>query len=86
MEKTTKTKEYQTVINHLIEIRKSSHITQTKLAVLIEKPQSFISKYERLERKLDCIEIFEIFNALGIPDKEVAKYLTEVRKSFKNSY
>ena len=86
MEKTTKTKEYQTIINHLIEIRKSSHITQTKLAVLIEKPQSFISKYERLERKLDCIETFEIFNALGIPDKEVAKYLTEVRKSFKNSY
>ncbi len=41
-------------------------LTQTELSKALEKPQSYISKYENGERKLDYVEIREICQALGI--------------------
>ena len=49
-----------------IQARKSVCLTQVGLAERLGRPQSFVSKYERGERKLDVIEFCEVCHALEI--------------------
>jgi transcriptional regulator with XRE-family HTH domain len=48
----------------LIEARRTQGVTQTQLAAMLGRPQSFISKYENGERRLDFVEVLEIAAAL----------------------
>jgi len=50
----------------LIEARKQAGLTQVELSERLSRPQSFVSKYERGERRLDVIEFFEVARAIGI--------------------
>ena len=50
----------------LIEARKIAKLTQTELSAKLERPQSYVSKYERGERRLDLIEFLEVAEALQI--------------------
>lgn len=50
----------------LVEARKQAGLTQVKLSERLSRPQSFVSKYERGERRLDVIEFFEVARAIGI--------------------
>jgi transcriptional regulator with XRE-family HTH domain len=49
-----------------IQVRKGAGLTQVGLADRLGRPQSFVSKYERGERKLDVIEFCEVCRALGM--------------------
>jgi len=49
----------------LIAARKKSGLTQTELARKLSRPQSFVSKFERGERRLDLIEFIQVAEALG---------------------
>jgi len=51
---------------HLIQARKSNGLTQVGLAERLRRPQSFVSKYERGERKLDVIEFCGVCRALEV--------------------
>ncbi|WP_026471382.1 helix-turn-helix domain-containing protein [Alkanindiges illinoisensis] len=55
---------YSLVIAKLIQIRDEKKITQVELAKKLLKPQSYISKTELLERRLDVIELLDWLNAL----------------------
>lgn len=55
---------YAAFIDHLISIRRTSNLTQSELAARLQKPQSYVSKFERLERRLDVAEWREIVRAL----------------------
>lgn len=59
------TTRYQTLKTLLIEARREAGLTQTELAAKLSRPQSFVSKYERGERRLDVIEFLEVADALG---------------------
>jgi transcriptional regulator with XRE-family HTH domain len=59
--------------------RKEADMTQHELARRIKKPQSFVSKYERLERRLDVPEFIHIARALGL---DPAKLLRRIDKKF----
>ena len=48
------------------QIRIKKGLTQFELASSLEKPQSYISKYENGERKLDYVELRAICTALGV--------------------
>jgi len=48
----------------LTNIRKNKNIKQIELAKSLNKPQSFISKYENGERNLDLIEINQLCKVL----------------------
>jgi transcriptional regulator with XRE-family HTH domain len=50
----------------LRKIRIESGLSQKILAQILCRPQSFISKYESGERRLDLIELKQVCSALGI--------------------
>jgi len=59
--------DYRTVIAALVRARKSQRITQVQLATAMSVPQSFISKVERCERRLDIVELLHICEVLDVP-------------------
>lgn len=57
---------YQDLIKKLIELRESKDVTQVELALRLGKPQSYVSKVEILERRLDVIELCDWLNAIHV--------------------
>lgn len=54
----------------LKELRKNeADITQVELSQSLGRPQSYVSKYEIGERRLDYVEVNDICKALGISIK-----------------
>lgn len=50
----------------LVEARKEASLTQAQLSARLRRPQSFVSKYERGERRLDVVEFRDVAKAIGI--------------------
>jgi transcriptional regulator with XRE-family HTH domain len=50
----------------LIEAREGKGLTQAELAERLSRPQSYVSKFERGERRLDVVEYLEVARALQI--------------------
>ena len=63
---------YQDLIKKLIELRESKDVTQVDLAQRLGKPQSYVSKVEILERRLDVIELTDWLNVL---DTKISNFL-----------
>jgi DNA-binding transcriptional regulator YiaG len=63
--KSVYTTEYEAFLQRLITARKNADLTQHDLADLLKKPQSFVSKYERRERRLDVVEFLVIAKAIS---------------------
>ena len=61
----------------MIEARKSANLTQAELAKKLSRPQSFVSKYERGERRLDVVEFLEVARALGMNAVKFIKNLDD---------
>jgi transcriptional regulator with XRE-family HTH domain len=57
---------YDQFRERLIEARSSARLSQAELAKRLGKPQSYVSKFERGERRLDVIEFLEVAAALGV--------------------
>ncbi|MFP8818428.1 helix-turn-helix domain-containing protein [Acinetobacter johnsonii] len=66
---------YQDLIKKLITLRESKDVTQVELALRLGKPQSYVSKVEILERRLDVIELIDWLNAL---DTELAFFINQI--------
>lgn len=56
--------EYQQLCALLRELRQEAGLTQVQVARLLDEPQSFVSKYESGERRLDVIELRLVATAL----------------------
>jgi len=52
-------------------------VRQVDLAKCLKRPQSFISKYESGERRLDVLELRQVCDALGISLSDFIKRLEE---------
>ena len=50
----------------LAEARQNAGLTQVALAKKLGRPQSFVSKFERGERRLDVIEFLDVARALAV--------------------
>ena len=73
-------KEYERFIYLLKMYRKTSGKTQKDIANELGTTQSFVSKYENNQRRLDLIETMNIIEIIGI-DK--IKFLKELEKGIK---
>ncbi len=58
---------YEHLRTLLLALRKEAGLRQIELAARLGCPQSFVSKYESGQRRLDLIELDAICEALGIP-------------------
>ena len=67
MEKSTFTPDHERLCALLRRVRTERNLPQTEVAKRLKKPQSFVSKYESGERRLDLIELREICRVIGIP-------------------
>jgi len=71
---------YKKLREILVQTRKCAGLTQTELSRILLRPQSFVSKYERGERRLDVVELGEVADALGVdPVQLVANLYREMR-------
>jgi transcriptional regulator with XRE-family HTH domain len=75
--KTIYNESYKKIIDWLITKRLLTGITQEKLADVLNKPQSYVSKYENRERRLDLLEFLDICKAIEADPKEIIKLLNK---------
>ncbi|MGH8543851.1 MAG: helix-turn-helix domain-containing protein [Gammaproteobacteria bacterium] len=66
MEKSIYSAEYQRLCALLRELRQEAGLTQVQVATELGVPQSFVSKYESGERRLDVVELGHVAKALGV--------------------
>lgn len=57
---------YQSLLSRMVDARRAAGMRQTELAERLGKPQSFVSKIERGERRLDVVEFLLVARAMGI--------------------
>lgn len=65
MEKSIYSAEYRQLCLTLRSLRVEAGLTQVAVAAILGVPQSFVSKYESGERRLDVIELKHVACALG---------------------
>lgn len=61
----------------LVKARKDAQLTQQQVAAKLGLPQSYVSKYENGERKLDVIEFLALCDVLGISAAEAIEALRQ---------
>lgn len=77
MEKSVFTAEYEVLRTLLRDVRRRCNVTQVALAQRLDETQSFVSKCERGERRLDLVQLNAFCQALGI---ELIDFVTEFSK------
>ena len=66
MQKSVSSPAYAQFCDFLIAARQSAGLSQARVAQSLDKPQSFVAKYEQAERRLDVVEFVVIARVLGI--------------------
>lgn len=76
----TKDKRTQKIILRklLKDLREGANIRQIDLALRLNRPQSFVSKYESGEKNLNLIEIREVCESLGITLSDFIRHFEKV--------
>lgn len=65
MAKSLHTPEYEYFRSLLVLAREKAGLTQAEVSSRLGRPQSFVSKYEVGERRLDIVEFAQLCRALG---------------------
>jgi transcriptional regulator with XRE-family HTH domain len=73
---------YGSAITTLVRCRQDAGLSQRDLAAALGKPQSYVAKVERLERRLDLIEFIAIARALGRSGSDL---VAEIEASLPNT-
>lgn len=77
MKKSIHTRQQEALQKILRDLRVKTGLSQVRLAKILTKPQSFVSKYESGERRLDLIEIWHICKVLEIKLSDLVIKLEE---------
>ena len=67
MAQSTHNPDYQLLLTVLKAARKRAGVSQIDLAERLGNTQTFVSKCERGERRIDAVELVEFAEALGVP-------------------
>lgn len=66
MEKPVFNQNYALFLSYLRQVRRSAGLTQQQVAERLQQTQSFVSKCERGERRIDIIELLIFCQAMNI--------------------
>jgi transcriptional regulator with XRE-family HTH domain len=77
-------KRYKIFEDALTQARHEKGLTQADVAARLGKPQSFVSKYESGERRLDVIEFVEVCEALKISPHQIIEEISANDAKTKN--
>ena len=77
MSRSVFTTAYSQFLRSLIEARSAAGMRQIDLAKRIGKPQSFVSKMETGERRLDLVEFLVVARALAVDPVSMVANLAE---------
>lgn len=80
MPKTIFSTDYERFLRVLRELREKSGLTQQEFAEKIGETQTFVSKCERGERRVDVVELRAFCRALGVP---LSKFVAAFEKSLR---
>ena len=75
MKKSVWQEKYKKLSSELRAIRTAAGYTQVQLAEKLDKPQSYVSKYESGERNLDFLEVLAVCEACQTEPSELIKRL-----------
>lgn len=67
---------YRHFLAVIVQARKDAGLTQSELASRLGKPQSYISKAERGERRIDVVEFIDLAHALEKEPSELFRRLS----------
>ena len=56
---------YRVLLDRITKARKNAGVTQAELAKKLDRPQSFVSKIESGERRIDVIEFLQVAKHVG---------------------
>jgi transcriptional regulator with XRE-family HTH domain len=73
----------QSILQNLLKrFRTDANLKQSELAEILNQSQSFVSKYESGERRLDLLELWQICQALNITLSEfVAEFERQLNET-----
>lgn len=66
------------LLRRLISAPNAAGFTQQQLALRLKRPQSFVSKYERGERRLDVVEFVTICRILAIDPCSIVRDIADL--------
>ena len=68
---------YSILLETLVSARKEASVTQVELGERLGRRQTFVSSFERGDRRLDVIEFYAIAKALGYEPEKLFARLTK---------
>lgn len=80
MEKSIYTRDYEVLLRLLKQARERAGLTQVQLAKRLKLSQSFVSKVERGDRRLDVVQLRTICRHLG---STLAEFVTTLEEELK---
>ena len=78
MDKSIYSDDYSLFLKLIREARLRAGLTQEDIATRLGKTQSFVSKCERGERRLDIVDAREFCSAIGIPLSDLVANFEEI--------
>lgn len=78
MEKSIYTREYAVFLEQLRKARETKNLTQIEVAEHLGQTQSFVSKVERGERRLDVVELLAFCSAIDVQFVDFVRHFYEL--------
>lgn len=80
MPRSSRSRRDQRLRELLVAGRIDAGLTQEEVAARLNRPQSFVSKYESGERRLDVVELIEVGEAIGLDVRGLIETLIATAK------
>lgn len=71
------TKRYRLMLSLLVSLREGKGLSQRALSKKLKKAPTYVSKYERGERRLDVIEFLDIVKVLEADPQEIIRQIAD---------